>query len=715
MYLKYFIEKEDKKEKLYDKKVTKFLMKYILRYKRYLFISLFLVIIITSISLLIPYVSKIIVDRYIIKEGNIINTNNINNDLKGYTFLLKKIKSGKKLNNDSTFLFKDQLKYFSKKEISYYTSQNIFSRKKYLYIKNPKLTDESLNNKLNNLIKEKRAYKYINNVYLINIKHVKNFTLNETISLRQNDFFMIFYIFITMLALLTLQFFTVFMQIISLVKLSNKSMKDLRVDLFERMVSYEVSFFEKNPIGRLVNRITNDVEVLRELFSNVIITLFQDFVLLIAILIVMFRENLYMASGIALTFPFIIIIIVFFRLKTKKLYLIVREKVAIMNSFLQEMISQIKIIQIFVAENKIFNKFKKNNNELFTSYINQVLVRAVFLPILSFFRWFAVGLVIYLGAKGILSHKISFGLLVLFLQYVQTLFRPLTDFAEKFDMIISANAAGEKILTVFEEKSKVEKDKKYLLKKFDKPENKLNGKIEFQNVWFSYKKDQWILKDMNFKINPGETIAIIGETGTGKTTIISLLSRLYEIQRGKILINNHDINNIPYNVLRKNISIVMQDVFLFSKTIKENIILNNEFDREKFEFAIKATHIDKFINKYHEKEEKMVAERGATFSAGERQLLSFARALYFNPSILILDEATSNIDSETEKLIQDAIKNLIKGRTSIIIAHRLSTIENADKIIVLDKGKIIESGTHNELISNKGIYYNLYSLQFADM
>ncbi len=711
--MKYFIEKEDKKEKLYDKKVTKFLMRYVLKYKRYLFVSLFLVIIITGVSLLVPYVSKIIIDRYIIKEGHIININNIKKELNDSTFLTKKIKSSIWLNDDTNFLFKDKLKYFSKKEILNYTSQNIFSKEKYLFIQSPRLTDESLNAKLNNLLKDKKAFKYDKNIYLINTKYTHIFTLNDTLSLRQHDFLMIFYIFIIMLSLLVLQFFTVNLQIISLMKLSNKSMKDLRVDLFERMVSYEVSYFDKNPIGRLVNRITNDVEVLRELFSNVIITLFQDFVLLIAILIVMFRENFYMASGIALTFPFIIIIIIIFRLKTKKLFLIVREKVAIMNSFLQEIISQIKIIQIFVAEKKIFNKFKNNNYELYSSYINQVFVRAVFLPILSFFRWFAVGLVIYLGAKGILTHKISFGLLVLFLQYVQSLFRPITDFAEKFDMIISANAAGEKILSVFEEKSKIEKDKSSLLKKFDN--DKLKGKIEFQNVWFYYKKDQWILKNINFKINPGETIAIIGETGTGKTTIISLISKLYEIQRGKILINNNDIKDLPYNILRKNISIVMQDVFLFSKNIKENIILNNEFDKEKFSFAIKATHIDKFIKKYHEKEEKMVAERGATFSAGERQLLSFARALYYDPSILILDEATSNIDSETEKLIQDAIKNLIKGRTSIIIAHRLSTIENADKIIVLDKGQIVESGTHKELIDKKGMYYNLYSLQFADL
>lgn len=713
--MKYFIEEEDKKEKLYDKKVTKFLLKYVLNYKKHLFISLFLVIIITGISLLIPYISKIIVDRYIIKEGNIININNIKKYYDNSSFILKKIKSSIKLNEDKNFLFKDKLKYFSNKEILNFTAMNIFSKEKYIFIENPDLKNDSLNNKINSLLKEKKAFKYNKNLYLINSNNMNLFTLNEILSLRQNDFIMIFYIFIIMLLFLVFQFFTVFMQIISLVKLSNNSMKDLREDLFERIISYEVSYFDKNPIGKLVNRITNDVEVLRELFAEVIVTLFQDFILIIAILIVMFKENFYLASGIAVTFPFIIICIIFFRLKTKKLYLIVREKIAAMNSFLQEIISQIKIIQIFVAEKKIFNKFKKNNNEFYTSFINQIFINSFFIPILSFFRWFAVSAIIYFGAKGILTHKISFGLLVLFLQYIQSLFRPINDFAEKFDMIISANAAGEKILTVFEEKSKIEKDKSYLIKNFYENKKEFNGKIDFQNVWFSYKKDQWVLKDINFKINPGETIAIIGETGAGKTTIISLLSKLYEIQRGKILINNNDIKDIPYSILRKNISIVMQDVFLFSKTIKENIILNNEFDEEKFSFAIKATHIDKLINKYHEKEEKMVAERGATFSAGERQLLSFARALYFDPSILILDEATSNIDSETERLIQDAIKNLIKGRTSIIIAHRLSTIENADKIIVLDKGKIVESGTHDKLIKSRGIYYNLYSLQFADL
>ncbi len=711
--MNYYIE-EEKKEKLYDKRVTKFLLGYIFKYKKYLFASLFLVIIITGISLLIPYTSKIIIDRYIIKEGNIINISKIKNDNKKSIFLLKRIKYGIKLDNELYFLFKDKLKYFSKKEIDDYTEEEIFSKDQYLLIEKPDLSNNLLKIKLTGLINNNNIIQF-NNIYLINSKYSSSFTLNEMVNLRQNDFIMIFIIFFIMLFFLSIQFVTVYFQIISLVKLSNNSMQDLRVDLFERISSYEVSFFDKNPIGRLVNRITNDVEVLRELFADVIVMLFQDFILLFGIAVVMFKENLYLASGIAITFPFIIISIVLFRLKTKKMYLKVREMVAKMNSFLQEMISQIKIIQIFVAEKKIYNKFKNTNHELYAAHINQILVHAFFIPVLSFFRWFAIGTVIYMSAKGIISYKISFGMLVLFLQYVQSFFQPISDFAEKFDTIISANAAGEKILSIFEEKSIIEKDRPHNLKEFHSNNKIFKGEIEFKNVWFSYKENQWILKNINFKINPGETIAIIGETGSGKTTIISLISKLYKIQKGNILINNNDIKDIPYSILRKNISIVMQDVFLFSKSIKENIILNNEYNEEKFLYAIKSTHVDRFINKFHEKEKKMVAERGATFSAGERQLLSFARALYNDPSILILDEATSNIDSETEKLIQDAIKNIIKGRTSIIIAHRLSTIENADKIIVIDKGEIIESGSHNELIKNKGIYYNLYSIQFADL
>lgn len=711
--MNYYIE-EEKKEKLYDKRVTKFLLGYIFKYKKHLFVSLFLVIIITGISLLIPYISKIIIDRYIIKEGNIVRISKLDMTGKKSLFFLKKIKSGIKLDDELYFLFKDKLKYFSKTEINDFYEKEVFSKDLYLLIEKPDIINVSLEKKTNDLLNDNNIFKF-NDKYLLNSNCYNYFTLGEMINLRQNDFIMIFIIFLIMLVLLSIQFVTVYFQIISLVKLSNNSMQDLRIDLFERTISYEVSFFDKNPIGRLVNRITNDVEVLRELFADVIVTLFQDFILLVGITIVMFKENLYLATGIAITFPFIIICIVLYRLKTKKMYLKVREKVAKMNSFLQEMISQIKIIQIFVAEKKIYNKFKNANHELYAAHINQILVHSFFIPILSFFRWFAIGAVIYMSAKGIISNKISFGLLVLFLQYVQNFFRPIADFAEKFDTIISANAAGEKILSIFEEKSVIEKDKSHILKEFQSNNKIFKGGIEFKNVWFSYKENQWILKNINFKINQGETVAIIGETGSGKTTIISLISKLYRIQKGNILINDNDIKDIPYGILRKNISIVMQDVFLFSKTIKENIILNNEYNEEKFLYAIKSTHVDRFINKFHEKEEKMAAERGATFSAGERQLLSFARALYDDPSILILDEATSNIDSETEKLIQDAIKNIIKGRTSIIIAHRLSTIENADKIIVIDKGEIVESGTHNELIKNKGIYYNLYSLQFTDL
>ena len=703
-----YIDKEEIKEKLYDKRVISFLSKYVFKYKHYLIIAFFLLAIITTVSLAIPYISKIIIDRLIVKEGNILNVTEL--ILKNDPVINKVLKSAVHLDDEKSFLLSDKLRFFSKRELDVFFNNKLFSKEKYVLIEKPKIKRNELNKKIKELIEHGEAFSFDNEVFLINTKSMILFNRDDIIELRINDFYMIFYIFAAMVFLLTLQFISTYIQLISLTKLSNNAMKDLRVDLFKRVVSYEVSFFDKNPIGRILTRVTNDVEVLRELFSSVLVALFQDMILFIGITIVIFKENLFLASLIAGTFPLIVTVIIVFRIKSKKIYLRVREKVSKINAFLQEMISGVKIIQIFTAEKKVYNKFSKNNHDLFKANLNQIFINAFFQPLIGFIRWFVVGSVIYFGAKDIIADKISYGVLVLFLQYIQIFFRPLSDIAEKFDIIIEANAAGEKIISVFEEKSRIEKDKK----KLPSIPSRFEGGVELSNVSFSYKTNEPVLKNIDLKVNSGESVAIVGETGSGKTTIISLISRFYDITQGKILIDGHDIKDIPYTILRKNISIVMQDVFLFSKTIKENITLNNDFNQEKFNYVTEATHIAKFINRFGERENKVVAERGATFSSGERQLLSFARALYNDPSILILDEATSNIDSETEMFIQDAIKNMIKGRTSIIIAHRLSTIKNVDKIAVINKGQIVESGKHEELIKRRGIYYNLYSLQFTE-
>ncbi|MEJ5272869.1 MAG: ABC transporter ATP-binding protein [Spirochaetota bacterium] len=722
-----YFENEQVEEKLYDKKVSSFLLRYIMKYKKYVFISLFLIAIITGVSLIVPYISKVFLDRYVIKNGFIAYPNKLIEEqifpLEKSAFIFKKISKSILLDKDTYFFLQSDLRYFSKKENELLKEKSIFSKDSFVLIESKKDATSSFYDLVNKLLEEGKAIRF-NDKYLVYENYYKKLNLNQILILRQYDIYLIFEIVIFIIIAFTIQFVVTYYQTIILQKLSQFSMRDLRHDLFSKMLTYEVSYFDKNPIGKLVNRVSNDIEVLNELFSEVLVSLFRDIILILGILIFMFWQNIYLALAVSIVFPFIVVITILFRIKTADAYRKVRTIIAQINGFFSETISGIRIIQLFSAEKKNYKKFNSINNSLYKANIAQMYVYATFRPLIDFLRWFAVASVIYFGSRGILNNSISYGLIFLFTQYIANLFEPIGDLSEKFDIMISANAAGEKILSVYEADVRIEKNSDKDILAFENQMLKKNkyesyekairfkGSVEFNHVWFSYKPNEWILKDVSFKIEPQKTVAIVGETGAGKSTIISLLTHFFEIQKGAILIDDIPLYSIPYNILRKNLAVVMQDVFLFAKTVKENIILNSEYDEEKFINVCKMTHIDKFISNLPNKENEMVMERGVTFSAGERQLLSFARALYYDPSILILDEATSNIDSETEKLIQDAIGNLIKNRTSIIIAHRLSTIKSADLIIVIDNGKIVESGNHYELIAKRGIYYNLYKLQF---
>ncbi len=722
-----YFENEQVEEKLYDKKVSSFLLRYIMKYKKYVFISLFLIAIITGVSLIVPYISKVFLDRYVIKNGFIAYPNKLIEEqifpLEKSAFIFKKISKSILLDKDTYFFLQSELRYFSKKENELLKEKSIFSKDSFVLIESKKDATSSYYDLVNKLLEEGKAIRF-NDKYLVYENYYKKLNLNQILILRQYDIYLIFEIVILIIIAFIVQFVVTYYQTIILQKLSQFSMRDLRHDLFSKMLTYEVSYFDKNPIGKLVNRVSNDIEVLNELFSEVLVSLFKDIILILGILIFMFWQNIYLALAVSIVFPFIVVITILFRIKTADAYRKVRTIIAQINGFFSETISGIRIIQLFSAEKKNYKKFNSINNSLYKANIAQMYVYATFRPLIDFLRWFAVASVIYFGSRGILNNSISYGLIFLFTQYIANLFEPIGDLSEKFDIMISANAAGEKILSVYEADVRIEKNSDKDILAFENQMLKKNkyesyekairfkGSVEFNHVWFSYKTDEWILKDVSFKIEPQKTVAIVGETGAGKSTIISLLTHFFEIQKGAILIDDIPLYSIPYNILRKNLAVVMQDVFLFAKTVKENIILNSEYDEEKFINVCKMTHIDKFISNLPNKENEMVMERGVTFSAGERQLLSFARALYYDPSILILDEATSNIDSETEKLIQDAIGNLIKNRTSIIIAHRLSTIKSADLIIVIDNGKIVESGNHYELIAKRGIYYNLYKLQF---
>ncbi|ABY93453.1 MAG: ABC transporter ATP-binding protein [Thermoanaerobacter sp.] len=511
------------------------------------------------------------------------------------------------------------------------------------------------------------------------------------------------------LIIITVAFIINYGQIYLIQYTGQKIIFNLRQQIFEHLQSLSLSFFDKNPVGRLVTRVTNDTDTLNEMYTSVIANLFNDIFIIFGIIIAMVSYNVKLALISLSTTPLIIGGMYIYRKLASQAYRLVRVRLARINAFLSEHISGMKIVQLFVTEHKKSKEFEKINKDYYDANMRQLTIFAIFRPSMDVIYSLTLALLIWYGGKDIISHKIEFGVLYAFVNYLQQLFQPIFDISEKYDILQSAMASAERIFILLDTKEQIKDPEKPI------PLEDIQGKIEFKNVWFSYNGKEWVLKDVSFVVNPGETVAFVGATGAGKSSIISLLSRFYDIQKGEILIDGIDIRKVRQQDLRKHIGVVLQDVFLFTGDIKSNIRLNNKniTDNDIYMVA-KYVNAHHFIKKLPEGYESKVTERGSTLSAGQRQLLAFARALAFNPKILVLDEATANIDTETERLIQDALKKLTKGRTTLVIAHRLSTIQHADKIIVLHKGRIREMGTHNELLQKKGLYYNLYMLQYKD-
>ena len=696
--------------RLYNRDVLKLLFHYVFRYRRYLLSALFFVLLITGSNLVIPYILKSMVDRFIFKQGRLMQ---LFSDQYPDRRMLR---NAVQLKEDVYYLFKSQLRYLTARETEELEKSGMISRETYLLVESP-VMDGDLRKKVGQFLASGQILRY-DGFYLFDSEITGKFSLQEILRLRQADFNKLVLYVLIIVAILFVEFGASYVQIVYLMRLSQLAMKDLRKDLFSHIITLEISFFDRNRIGKLVNRITNDIETLNELFSSVLVNLFQDLLMMLGIAIIMFFTDLYLASVVAVTFPFIILFTIVFRIRVRKAYRTIRTKISELNSFLNEAITGIRVIQIFVREMKIFLKFNKFNTSLFDAQMKQLTVYAVFRPLVSFLSWFAIAAVIYFGARGIGINRVSYGMLVMFIAYIERFFAPVQDLSEKFDLMQSANAAGEKIISIFNGNATNEIHPADLNNHGARAQGdgpRFKGEVHFDDVWFSYEPDEWVLKGVSFSVRSHETLAIVGETGAGKSTITNVLSRFYSAQRGRIFIDGIDIEEIPHWKIRQNFISVMQDVFLFSRSIRENITLGRTYDRDWFERVCRATHVDSFIRNLPQGEQEPVMERGATFSAGERQLLSFARALYFNPSVLVLDEATSNIDTETERLIQDATLNLTRGRTSVIIAHRLSTVKNADKIIVLDRGKIVEEGDHRTLLAMKGIYHKLYRLQFSNI
>lgn len=488
-----------------------------------------------------------------------------------------------------------------------------------------------------------------------------------------------------------------------------KIIYDIRRSLFSHLQKLSLSFFDRHPVGRLVTRATNDVEALNEMFTAVLVNLFKDVFILVGIMIIMLQLNVKLALITFITLPFIIALSMIYKNVARKAYRAVRINLGRVNALLAENLSGMRIAQIFKREKQQYESFDEENKNYFRSSLKELQANSIFRPLMDLVYSIGLALLIWFGGHDVVSGVVQFGVLYAFIDYLGRFFQPINDLTEKYTIMQSAMASSERIFQLMDEEPTI--------KNAENPVHvdHFKGEIEFKNVWFSYNPNEWILKDISFSIKPGEMVAFVGATGAGKSSIINLLSRFYDIQKGSITIDGEEIRNIELNQLRRNIGVVLQDVFLFSGDIRSNIRLNNTTitDEEIIEVA-KYVNAHQFIERLPNQYDEEVTERGSTLSSGQRQLLSFARTLAFNPSILVLDEATSNIDTETELLIQDAMKKLTKDRTTIVVAHRLSTIQYADKIIVLHKGEIKEMGNHQELLAKKGLYYNLYELQYKE-
>jgi ATP-binding cassette, subfamily B, multidrug efflux pump len=492
-----------------------------------------------------------------------------------------------------------------------------------------------------------------------------------------------------------------------------KVMFDLRKQIFRHLQNMHIGFYDKNPVGRLVTRVTSDVDALNEMFTSGVVSLFEDVFVLVGIIAIMLHMNRRLAVITFAVLPLIILATKFFRDRVRDSYRRIRTAIARINGHLQEHVSGMVVLQLFNREKRAYDKFSEVNAQHMDAFKDAIMAHAVYYPVVEVLSSIAIACVIWFGGNDVIRSNTTIGDLAAFIQFAQRFFRPIQDFSEKYNILQAAMASSERIFKLLDTQPEI----------LSPPVTRIPdgpGRIEFDHVWFAYRtvpaaEPDWVLRDVSFAIEPGETVAIVGHTGAGKTTIISLLMRFYDVQKGAIRIDGVDIKEMDLHDLRRRFGIVLQDPFLFTGTIEGNIRLGSKWiTDEQVAKAAEDVNLSDFIHTLPKGFKEEVQERGSTLSTGQKQLISFARALAHNPKILILDEATSSVDTETEFKVRDALSRMIEGRTSVVIAHRLSTVQRADQIIVMHKGKVREMGSHQELLANRGIYYKLYQLQYKD-
>ena len=701
MYADFGYMEEGKLGKPYDLKLMARLGEFLQPYWALMGLSLLFVLIMAALDLLVPYLTKEAIDRYIVisarevvlrEEGSLEQRRLWDQYGKD---LIPTREKGKFLLPPNVWRSMDR------REVAAFQKSGLLSENRY-YVFTPQGPEEE------RLLKKYfTSFEKSGSHWFILFDRMKELKREDLLTLRGRDVKGVLHIALLVVLILIANFGLNFFQVYAMELAGQKMMHDLRMKVFSHLQSLSLSFFDKNPVGRLVTRLTNDIQNVHEMFTSVLIHLFKDILLLIGIVIILLRLHRELALVSFSVLPFIFVTTLFFSHRARDAFREIRLRIAQMNSFFQENFSGIRVVQLFRREEENGRRFQRINEGHYLANMKQISIYALFVPLVEVLSSGAIGLLLWYGGGRVIQETITLGALVAFLSYIRMFFQPIRDLSEKYNILQSAMASMERIFSLLDQEKKISES-------FPSKKGKIKGNIEFDRVSFSYNGEDRVLEEVSFSVREGETVAVVGATGAGKTSLLHLLERFYELEEGTILIDGIDIRERDISELRSQIGLVMQDTFLFSGDIEENIRLGDRsMDGGRVREVARVVNAEKFIRRLPDGYRTKVGEGGQVLSAGERQLLAFARALYIDPKILILDEATSHIDPETERLIQEGLAQLLRGRTAIIIAHRLSTIQYADRIVVLHKGRVREIGTHAELIAKGGLYFRLYQLQFG--
>jgi ATP-binding cassette subfamily B multidrug efflux pump len=685
---------EGKLGKPYDLGLMRRLTRYAYPYRKVILLALVLTMLITLMDLSLPYLTKIAIDRYILATWYRLNLTSLEQPVKSE--IKETLGQAIEQTRDGRYAFVslEQLKKLDPALVHKIKSAGLLSDQGYCMVP-PQVAVR--------LLKEDSDVSHLRDgSWMVPFERVSAMKPEEILKVRAKDVKGLGLIGLVLLGLLVVSFGLSYGETYVLELIGQKIMQDIRMDLFEKIQSQALSFFDRHPVGRLVTRVTNDVENLNEMFKSVTITVFKDIFIVTGILAVLLYLNWKLALVCFALLPFIFGLTLLFSSLARQAFREIRAKVAKLNAFLQERITGMRIVQLFATEEFQKKTFAGINHENYVAGMKQIRIFAVFMPVMDLLLSFAVALLIWQGGGKVISEQLSLGSLVAFLSYIQMFFRPIRDIAEKYNIMQSAMASTERIVEFLDHKEEIPEPEHPV-----KPEAIL-GHLRFEHVTFGYRKEVPVLKDVSFEVKPGEMVAIVGATGAGKTTVVNLIERFYDPQEGRVLLDGVDLRQWPKKDMQRHIGLVMQDVFIFSGSLADNVLLGDDrAGTGALERAVTQANARSFIQKLPKGVEQDIGEQGSNLSAGERQLLSFARALAYDPKVLILDEATSSVDPETERLIQEAILTMTRKRTTLVIAHRLSTIRRADRILVMHHGRIREQGNHEELMALQGLYYKL--------